>query len=254
MKRLENKVAIITGGNSGIGEACALMFAQEGAKIVISARREPQLEAVAEKVRAAGGEVITVKADIAKSEDVANLFDTALKAYGKIDILINNAGVLEEGLRPIDKMRNEDIDFMLDVNTKGTMYCMREASKFMLSQQSGSIVNISSVAGAAGTGGAAYVASKAAIVGITKHTAMRCAAKKVRCNTICPGNVITPMTMGINPANLDPDMIGAMAAHTDMSLPSCHPQDIANIALFLASDEAVALNGQTIVADFGSAL
>lgn len=254
MRRLENKVAIITGGNSGIGEACATLFALEGAKVVISARREPQLQTVEEKIKAAGGTVLSVKTDISKPEDVENLINITIKTFGKLDIIINNAGVLEEGLYPIDKVKNTDMDFVIDINTKGTMNCIREASKLMLAQGSGSIVNIASVAGVAGNGGAAYVASKAAIIGITKHTAMRCASKNVRCNVICPGNVITPMTMELNPANLDHDMMGAMMLHSDMKLPSCKSEDIANISLFLASEESRSLTGQIIVSDFGSTL
>ena len=254
MNRLENKVAIITGGNSGIGEACALLFAKEGAKVVITARREAQLEEVAAKVREAGGDVLAVRTDISNSEDVKKMIDKTIEAYGKLDIIINNAGVLEEGLLPIDRVKNEDMDYLMDINTKGTMNCMREASRLMLEQGSGSIVNVASVAGVAGNGGAAYVASKAAVVGVTRHTAMRCASKNVRCNVICPGNVITPMTMNLNPAALDPDMMGVMASHGDMRLPSCQAEDVANIALFLASDESRAVTGQTIVSDFGCTL
>lgn len=104
MNRLENKVAIITGGNSGIGEACALLFAKEGAKVVITARREAQLEEVAAKVREAGGDVLAVRTDISNSEDVKKMIDKTIEAYGKLDIIINNAGVLEEGLLPIDQI------------------------------------------------------------------------------------------------------------------------------------------------------
>ncbi len=131
---------------------------------------------------------------------------------------------------------------------------MREASRHMLAQGGGSIVNVASVAGVMGCGGAAYVASKAAIVGLTKHTALRCASQKVRCNAICPGNVITPMTANSNPANLSKEMFGAMMKHSDLTVGSCMPEDVANIALFLASDESRAITGQVIVSDFGSTL
>lgn len=254
MKRLENKVAIITGGNSGIGEAAAYLFAEEGAAVVISARRAPQLEAVAAKIKEKGGKVLAVPTDISKPEDAKNLIDKTIEAFGKVDIILNNAGVLENGLLPIDKVKNEDMDYVIDINTKGTMYCIREACKVMLPQKSGSIINVASVAGVAGNGGAAYVASKAAIVGVTTHTAMRCASSNVRCNVICPGNVITPMTAELDPSSLDQEMMGTMATHADMRLPSCTSEDVANIALFLASDESKAITGQTIVSDFGSTL
>ena len=134
------------------------------------------------------------------------------------------------------------------------MYCMRAASQKMLEAGGGSIVNVASVAGAMGCGGAAYVASKAAIIGVTKHTALRFAGKNIRCNAICPGSIATPMVADMRPENLDPDMFGQMAKHGDLRVPICMPQDVANILLFFASDESRAITGQTIVSDFGSTL
>ena len=121
MGRLQDKVAIITGGNSGVGAATALLFAKEGAKVVISARRQPQLEEVAEKVRAAGGEILPVVCDISKPEDADHLIAKTVETYGKVDVLINSAGVLEEGLKPIDRVVDADIDRIIDINTKGTI-------------------------------------------------------------------------------------------------------------------------------------
>ena len=210
MDRLKGKVAIITGGNSGVGEATAKMFAKEGATVVITARREAALEKVAEEIKAAGGEVFAVSTDISKKGDPERLMDLVIEKYGKVDILVNNAGILEEGLKPI--------------------------------------------AGVKGCGGAAYVASKAAIVGVTKHTALRFQATGIRCNAICPGNIITPMTSGTNPAALDPDMIGAMSTHSNLRTPSCTAEDVANVILFFASDESKAITGQAIVTDFGAML
>lgn len=254
MGRLQDKVAIITGGNSGVGAATALLFAKEGAKVVISARRKPQLEEVAAKIREAGGEVLPVVADISKPEDANHVVEEAVKAYGKLDILVNNAGVLEEGLKPIDRVEDADMDRILDINTKGTMYCMRAATAKMEEAGAGSIVNVASVAGVMGCGGAAYVASKAAIIGITRHTALRFAGKGIRCNAVCPGTIVTPMVSGMNAANMDADMFGQMAKHGDLKVPPCMPEDVANILLFLASDESRAITGQAIVSDFGSTL
>lgn len=252
MNRLEGKVAVITGGNSGVGAATAKMFAAEGAKVVITARREAALEKVAEEIKAAGGEVYAVATDISKPEDPERLMDLVMQKYGKIDILVNNAGVLEEGLKPIDRFSDEDLERIVDTNQKGTMRCMRAASKRMLS--GASIVNVASVAGEKGCGGAVYVSSKAAIIGVTKHTALRFQQANIRCNAICPGNIITPMTTGTNPAALDPDMIGAMATHSNLKTPSCTAEDVANVILFFASDESRAITGQVIVTDFGSML
>lgn len=251
MGRLDNKIAVITGGNSGVGAASARLFAREGAKLVISARRQAQLDAVAQEIREAGGEVLPVVCDISKSEDCENLIKKTVETYGRIDILVNNAGVLEEGLKPIDKVTNEDLDYVIDINTKGTIYCTRAAVNAM-AETGGAIVNVSSVAGIAGNGGAAYVASKASIVGITAHTALRFAGQGIRCNAICPGSIATPMLANATPENQDRDMFGQMLRHSDMKVGICTVQDLANIIIFLASDESRAITGQKIVCDFGS--
>ena len=154
----------------------------------------------------------------------------------------------------IDKVVDADMDRVIDINTKGTMYCMRAASNKMLEAGGGSIVNVASVAGVMGCGGAAYVASKAAVIGITKHAALRFAGTGVRCNAVCPGTIVTPMVAGMNPANMDADMFGQMAKHSDLKIQPCMPEDVANILLFLATDESRAITGQAIVSDFGSSL
>ncbi len=254
MNRLQGKVAIITGGNSGVGAATAQKFAAEGAKVVITARREAPLLEVAQKIREAGGEVLPVVSDISKAEDAKKVLDATLEAFGKVDILINNAGVLDEGLKAIDSFTDEDMNRVIDINTKGTMCMMREISSEMAKTGYGSIVNIASVAGVMGCGGAAYVASKAAIVGLTRHTALRFVGTNVRCNAICPGTIVTPMVAGMNPANLDMNIFGQMMKHNDLKVQPCLPEDLANMLLFFASDESRAITGQTIVTDFGSTL
>lgn len=202
-----------------------------------------------------GGKVLAVPTDISKPEDAAHLVQAAVDAFGKVDVLVNNAGVLEEGLKAIDKFENEDLDYVFHINTAGTMNCMKEALKVMKGK-GGSIVNVTSVAGVIGNGGASYVASKAAMNGVTRHTAMRFASDNIRCNAVCPGTVLTPMTAGMSAAagNLDMELMGAMSAHADMKRPPCQPEDVANILVFLASDESRAITGQTIVCDFGATL
>ena len=254
MNRLNGKVAIITGGNSGVGAATAIKFAAEGAKVVITARREAPLLEVAEKIREAGGEALPVVSDISKAEDAKRVLEATLEAFGKVDILINNAGVLDEGLKAIDSFTDDDMNHVIDINTKGTMCMMREISAEMAKTGYGSIVNVASVAGVMGCGGAAYVASKAAIVGLTRHTALRFVGTNVRCNAICPGTIVTPMVAGMNPANLDMNIFGQMMKHNDLKVQPCMPDDVANMLLFLASDESRAITGQIIVSDFGSTL
>ena len=254
MNRLEGKVAIITGGNSGVGAATAQKFAAEGAKVVITARREAQLEEVAAKIREAGGEVLPVVSDISKPEDAKRVVAETLAKFGKLDILINNAGVLDNGLKAIDSFTDDDMNKVIDINTKGTMCMTREASAEMAKTGYGSIVNVASVAGVMGCGGAAYVASKAAVIGLTRHTALRFAGTNVRCNAICPGTIVTPMVAGMSPANMDMNIFGQMMKHNDLKVQPCMPEDVANMLLFFASDESRAITGQTLVTDFGSTL
>lgn len=253
MKRLEGKTALITGGNSGVGEATAVLFAREGANVIITARREQQLQEVAAKIEAEGGSVLAIRGDVSKPEDSVMLVSRAVQAFGGLDILVNNAGVRDVGLMPVDKVADSEIDRVVDINTKGTMYCIRAALKEMLKNKKGSIVNVASSAAASGGGGAAYVASKAAILGITKHTAMRCAKSGVRCNALCPSMIKTPMAETTGEI-MDSEMMGAVMAHSDLTLPACSAEDVANSVLFFASDEAAPITGQCIALDYGSNL
>lgn len=253
MNRLQGKTAVITGGNSGVGAAAAKLFAAEGANVVISARRAAALEEVASSIRKTGGRVLAVPADISKDADCIKLIQAATDTFEKVDILVNNAGVLDTGLKAIDKYLDSDMEKIVSINQVGTMQCIRAALGKM--QSGSSIVNVASVAGYNGGGGAAYVASKAAMIGITKHTALLLANKAIRCNAVCPGTILTPMTAGLDPAALDMGMMGAMAKHNDLQgVSPCQPEDVANILLFLASDESKALTGQIIVSDFGASL
>ena len=254
MARLEGKVAIVTGGNSGVGAATAIKFAAEGAKVVITARREAPLQEVAEKIRAIGGEVLPIVSDISKAEAAKMVAAKTVEAFGKIDILINNAGVLDTGLKAIDAFDDADVEKVLNINTKGTMCMIREVSAEMAKTGYGSIVNVASVAGVMGCGGAAYVASKAAVIGVTRHTALRFAGTNIRCNAICPGTIVTPMVAGMAPENMDMNIFGQMMKHNDLKVQPCMPDDVANMLLFFASDESRAITGQTIVTDFGSTL
>ena len=253
MNRLQGKTVVITGANSGVGAAAALLFAAEGANVVLGARRVEPLKEVADKITAAGGKAVAVATDIAKDEDCKTIIQAAVDQFGCIDVLVNNAGVLDTGLRAVDKYDDGELQKILAVNEVGTMQCIRAAVNQM--GKGASIINVASVAGYNGGGGAAYVASKAAVIGITKHTALLLAAKGIRCNAICPGNIMTPMTAGMDPSKLDMGMMGAMAKHNDLQgVPSCQAEDVANILLFFASDESKAVTGQAIVSDFGASL
>ena len=252
MNNLKGKTAVITGGNSGVGAATALLFAKSGANIVISARRQAALEEVAEKIKAEGGNVLTVPTDISKDEDCKNLMKAAMDAFGRIDILVNNAGVLDTGLAPVDKFDDVETQKVISINQVGTMQCIRAALQYMT--EGASIINVASVAGVNGGGGAAYVSTKSAIIGITKHTALLLADKYIRCNAVCPGTIVTPMTMNMKPEALDMRMMGAMSKHADLKIRPCMADDVANIIGFFASDDSKALTGQVVVSDFGASL
>ena len=243
MNRLEGKVAIITGGNSGVGAATAIKFAAEGAKVVITARREGPLEEVAAKIREAGGEVLPIVSDISKTEDAKKVVATVMEAYGKIDILINNAGVLDNGLKAIDNFTDDDMNYVIDINTKGTMCMMREVSAEMAKTGYGSIVNVASVAGAMGCGGAAYVASKAAIIGFTKSLAKEIGSRGITVNAIAPGYIETDMTDALS-EEARKNLCERIALRR-----TGKPEDIANAAAFLASDDASYITGETLTVD-----
>lgn len=256
MNRLKNKVAVITGASSGVGKTAAFMMAAEGAKVVLAARRETILQEIADEIRANGGEAAVVKTDVSNSSDVKNLIKKAVEIYGGLDILVNAAGIIEKGLPSIDKVRDEDISNIISTNTNSVLYTMREASKVMLeAKKGGSIINVASVAGIVGNGGAAYVASKGAIIGVSRHAALRLNRDNIRVNAICPGSIATPMTLSAREAP-DQDLINQLMKHSDiMRQPMVlSPEQVAGLIVYLASDEAAPITGQSIVMDYGVTL
>lgn len=253
MERLKDKVAVITGASSGVGKTAARMMAAEGAHLVLAARRAQALEELKKEITNNGGKVTVVPTDIADSNAVEALFQTALEVCGHIDILVNAAGVLEDGLPAIDKFKNEDLDRVLNTNAKGTLYCMREASKAMLvAGNGGSIINVASVSGLVGNGGAAYVASKGAIIAATRHAALRLNRDNIRVNSICPGSINTPMNAEAKTIP-DMDLINEILLHSDIKRNPmmCEPEHVAHLIIYLASDESLPVTGQNIVMDYG---
>lgn len=231
------------------------MMAAEGAKVVLAARRENLLEEVAAEIKANGGEAAVVKTDVSDSTEVKNLIDKAVELYGRIDVLVNSAGIIEAGLPSIDKVKDEDIDRLLHTNLDGVIYSMREASKVMIGQKGGSIINISSVSGIVGNGGAAYVATKGAIISVSRHAALRLNRDNIRVNCVCPGSIATPMTLSAREAP-DQDLIAQLMKHSDiMRQPMVlAPEQVAGLVIYLASDEAAPITGQAIVMDYGITL
>ena len=244
MGKLDNKVAIITGGNAGVGKEIAKLFASEGAKVVISARRQQVLEEAAKEIEAAGGTVLCVPTDISKVDDVKNLVSKTVETFGQLDILINNAGITKDGL--LMAMSEADFDNVIDTNLKGCFQMIRFASRRMMKQRYGRIINVSSVSGVAGNAGQAnYCASKAGMIGLTKSAAKELASRGITCNAIAPGFVKTEMTDVLS------DEVKENAKKQIPLGRFAEPEDIANAAVFLASDKAAYITGQVLLVDGG---
>lgn len=244
--RLEGKVAIVTGSGRGLGKGIALKLAQEGAKVIVSDILEESATECVNEIKAAGGEASAFCGNIAKEADVMAVFDSAVNTYGKIDIVVNNAGINKDGM--LHKMSNEQWDAVISVNLSGTFYMTREAAKRMREQECGRIINISSMSWLGNIGQSNYAASKAGVVGLSKTAARELARKGITCNVICPGFIDTDMTRGV-PENVWDIMISKIPAGRAGS-----PADVGNLIAFLASDEASYINGQVIDVSGGMVL
>lgn len=247
--KLSGKVAIVTGAASGMGKAIAELFAQEGAKVVASDLNAEGVQAVVNGITAKGGTAIAVTANVAKEEDVQNLVDTAVKTYGTVDILINNAGIMDNFV-PAAEITDELWERVFAVNTTGPMRTTRKVLPIFMEKKSGAIVNIASIGGLQGSrAGATYTASKHALIGFTKNVGFQYAEYGIRCNAIAPGGVETNIGTTMN----NPSQFGMGKA---MSGANNNPrmgqsEEIAKVALFLASDDASFVNGAVVVADSG---
>lgn len=246
--RLKDKVAVITGAGSGMGRAMAELFVREGAKVVAA---DWHSEAVAEAVASIGGSIVPVTANVAEEAECTAMIDRAITAFGRIDVLVNNAGVMDL-FQAVGDVDNAMWRRVMSVNVDGPMFAMRKAAPLMLAQGSGAIINIASVAGVGGgSAGAAYTASKHALIGLTRSTAFQYAKLGVRCNAIASGGVNTNIMQSIDPARIDQAALGRLGAYHATNPGMLEPIDLANLALFLASDDARHINGAIIPADMG---
>ena len=249
MMRLIGKTIIVTGAGSGMGEAMAKLFAQEGARIVAADIRLGTVERVVSDIKEAGGEAIAVASDVAKPNAATELVQQALEAYGKLDVLVNNAGIMD-GMEGVEDISDERWDHVFAVNTTGTMRLMREAVKHFKEVKGGVILNNISIGGLNGArAGAAYTASKHAVIGLTKNTAFFYAGEGIRCNGIAPGAVET--NIGQSMTNLNEFGMGRAMLGMGVNPRAGQPDEIAKLALFLVSDEASFINGAIVVADGG---
>ena len=242
--RLDGKVAIITGAARGIGLATARLFAREGARVAIADIDTPRGEAAAAEIRAQGGEARFVPVDVTDPASVQAMVRRVVDAFGRIDILVNNAGVLRD--RTLLKMTDEEFDFVINVNLKGVYNCTRAVAPVMVEQGSGVILNASSVVALYGNFGQTnYVASKAAVIGMTKVWARELGPKGIRVNAVAPGFIRTEMTAG-----LPEKVVQAVLERTPLRRWG-EPEDVAYAYLFLASDEARFINGAVLSVDGG---
>jgi meso-butanediol dehydrogenase / (S,S)-butanediol dehydrogenase / diacetyl reductase len=247
MKRLESKVAIITGAGSGIGEATALLFAEEGAKVVVSDINKTGGEQTARKIKDMAGNAIFVYCDVSKFKDVENLVETSVNTYGKLDIIMNNAGYISPFACADTPLDEWDKGLSIDLN--GVFYGCKYAIPAMLKNGGGSIINVSSISGLYGDYKMCwYNAAKAAVANLTRSVAIDYARDGIRCNAINPGMTITEMTKGL----LDSDPRIKEAIGRDYPSGGLGtPREVANCALFLASDESSIVNGINLVCDGG---
>ena len=242
MDRLKGKVAIITGGNSGVGEATAKMFAKEGATVVITARREAALEKVAEEIKAAGGEVFAVSTDISKKGDPERLMNLVIEKYGKVDILVNNAGIsARDPLYDYDPAAFEKI---MDLNVNAVFNCSQVAACIMKEQGGGVILNTSSMVSIYGQpAGCGYPTSKFAVNGMTKSLARELGKDNIRVNAVAPGVIRTDMVAALPESVIQP-LINTIPLRR-----VGEPEDIANAFVFLASDMASYITGVVLSVD-----
>ncbi|NLX09584.1 MAG: glucose 1-dehydrogenase [Chloroflexi bacterium] len=245
--KLVDKVALVTGAGSGIGREICKLFMQEGAKVVATDINAEALQSLAQEMEAAGGALTTVAGNIAERADAENMVETAVRTYGTLDILINNAGIMDD----FTTLANTDDALwrqVLGVNLDGPMYTCRKALEIMLPKGQGVIVNVSSVGGLfGGRAGTSYTTSKHALLGLTRSIAYHYALKGIRCNAICPGGVAT------NIAVRQPDPLGYERLQTTLpaTVRMAQPDELARVALFLASDDSSFVNGEILVADGG---
>lgn len=245
--RLQDKVAIITGSARGIGRATALAFADQGAQVVVCDLDVTGGEQTAADIRAGSGRAIFVQVNVTERASVDALVSAAVARFGRIDVLVNNAGVIRD--RSLLKMTEQDFDFVINVNLKGVFNCTQAVAPLMVAQGSGAIINASSVVGVYGNYGQTnYVASKAGVIGMTKVWARELGPKGVRVNAVAPGFISTEMLAGI-PDKVLEDLKAKIALRQ-----LGRPEDIANAYVFLASDEAAYITGHVLHVDGGAAI
>lgn len=240
----ESKVAIVTGSARGIGKAIAMKFAKEGYDVVISDILQDVAEQTAKEIEAMGQKALVVVADVSKAEDAERLINETVNALGRLDVLVNNAGITRDNLAI--RMKEAEWDMVLNINLKGTFLCSQAAAKFMMKKRTGRIVNIASVSGILGTAGQAnYASSKAGVIALTKALARELGPRNITVNAVAPGYIITEMTEKL-PDKVKEEYLSQIPLKRGGT-----PEDVANVVAFLASDAASYVTGTTLIVSGG---
>jgi len=248
--RLNGKNAIITGAGSGIGRASALLFAREGANLILADVNETNLRHVEEKIKSMGGNAVVRKTDVSSEDEIKALINLGLEKFTNIDILVNNAGI-SGGLDALEDQRSEEWHQIFDINVMGPVYATKHIIAHMKARRRGSIINIASVAGIlSGAGGNAYSASKAALINFTKTSACEIGAHNVRINAVCPGLIETGMTQPFFELARSIGKENQLGKYSELKRAAV-PEEVAWAILFLASDEASYITGQALPVDGG---
>ena len=253
MKSFQNKVALITGGSSGIGRATAIAFAREGAKVVVTSRRENEGKETVSLIKEAGGEGLFIRTDVSKEADVKAMVEGTVKAYGHLDYAFNNAGI-EGNAAPLTEQTVGDYESVLGINVRGVFLSMKYEIPQMLKNGGGAIVNMSSIGGLIGFPGfSLYIASKHAVIGLTKSAALEYAKSGIRINAVGPGGIETDMS-----DRLISKVGGGKEEEIRQQFAAMHPigrmgkpEEIASAVLYLCSDGASFVTGQTLALDGG---
>jgi 3-oxoacyl-[acyl-carrier protein] reductase len=244
MGELQGKVSLVTGGARGIGRAIVLNLARHGSDVVVSDVDLRGAEATARETEELGVRSLAVKTDVSAKEDVDAMVEKVLESRGRIDILVNNAGITRDNL--LMRMSEDEWDFVLGVNLKGAFLCTRRVIRGMMKQRSGKVINIASVVGIMGNAGQAnYAASKAGLIGFTKSVAKEVASRNIQVNAIAPGYIETEMTAGLS------EEVKATFLSTIPTRRPGRPEDVAHVAVFLASSASDYVTGQVLRVDGG---
>ena len=251
MNSLHHKIAIVTGAASGIGKAIALLFAREGSKVIAADRNAERLDILRKEALEEGLVIDTLLTDMSSEDDIEHMVNTAVEKYGTLDILVNNAGIMDS-FEPVAELSNTVWEKVMRINVEGVFKSMRAAMRIYLPKNEGIIINIASVGGLQGArAGAAYTASKFAVVGLTRNTGYLYAKTGIRCNAIAPGAVQTNIGETIDYSKMTPLVNDRIMSGMVLNPRTGDSLEIAKAALFLASDASSFVNGQVLVVDGG---